>query len=86
MVGSLACCARAASGSAAAPPSMVMNSRRFILAPGSRRGIVSVQTRALIGPETGIALERTTSYPDLVSRARHSTKLMRRRPGTPVDE
>ena len=39
MVGSLlGCCARAASGHAAAPPSSVMNSRRFIRSP-RRRGL-----------------------------------------------
>src|SRR5262245_7278962 len=37
IVGSFACCARAASGHAVAPPSRVMNSRRFIQLP-RRRG------------------------------------------------
>ena len=37
----------------AAPPSKVMNSRRFMTAPGSGADIVSAQTSTLIEAETG---------------------------------
>ena len=49
------CCARAASGHAAALPRAPRNSRRLILAPGSGVSIVSAQWSALIGAETSFA-------------------------------
>ena len=53
ITGIFGCYTRAAIGNAtAAPPRSVMNSRRFMSAPGSRHGIVSAQTGALEGTWT----------------------------------
>ena len=55
ITGIAGCCARAASGHVAAPPSNVMNSRRCISSPKLKGdGILTPQTSALIGAETGI--------------------------------
>ena len=46
MVGTLPCCACAPSGHAAAPPSSVMNSRRFIMLPsgqGSQHAVLGTR-------------------------------------------
>src|SRR6516164_4254185 len=60
------CCARAASGHAAAPPTSVMNSRRLIASPqGSEQGIVAGQTGRLEVDKTALGDVRFGSKADI---------------------
>src|SRR5215831_4422319 len=62
------CCARAASGHAAAPPRSVMNSRRLIASPqGSEQGIVAGQTGWLEVDKTALGDVRFGSKADIAS-------------------
>src|SRR5215472_10046948 len=60
------CCARAASGHAAAPPTSVMNSRRLIASPqGSEQSIVAGQTGRLEVDKTALGDVRFGSLTDI---------------------